>query len=204
MGEVYQIESLMDPVVIPSGAILNCYMPKKRFSLKRTIMNLQAQLVRKLEGFDTLLNHTATIERDGDAVLIWEATAGRGVAPTEISRYSADAFFYITLPDNWTESEGKKALNKIKLESSVKYDFPSWVIYLKYLVSGKWTGSTSYKDYSKRWYCSEVIDHSFGLTPTPWRSTPNHVYRATKQNEIWYGSYVDLVFGLKRGNIKVI
>lgn len=187
-------------ISIPNGSILNCFLPKKKGSLKRFIMNAEAKLIQKQEGFEKLLNHTALIEYDGTNVLIWEASVIRGVAPTDLDLYSDDAVFFITHGD---KIEGSQALSRLKKQSGKKYDVKSWVTYLKYIVSGKWTGKTSFSEYSKKWYCSELVDYSCELSETPYKSTPNHVYKYTKHNEIWSGTYLDLRYGLINGTIKI-
>lgn len=187
-------------VHIPNGAILNCYLPKKRGSLKRAIMNAEAQLIKKKFGFEKLLNHTALIERQNKNVLIWEASVKRGIAPTELSLYTSDAFFIIT---TGTYVEGSQAMDTIKSQSGVPYDFRSWLTYLKYIISGDWDQETNYKQYSKKWFCSEIVDEAHKLSSEPFKSTPNHVYNFTRSNEIWSGTYNDLVYGIKQGSIKV-
>lgn len=187
-------------IIIPQGAILNCYLPKKKGSLKRAVMNIEANLIQKSEGFEKLLNHTAVIEQTHSSVLIWEATVNRGVAPTELSRYAQDVVLIITHNTIRGNIEG---LAFIKSQSGVKYDVKSWFVYLRYLVSGKWTGKTSFEEYSKKWYCSEIVDAGYKLSDTPYKSTPNHIYSYTKHNEIWSGTYADLVYGLKNQTIKI-
>lgn len=188
-----------NPIIIPNGAILNCYLPKKKGSLKRAIMNAEAKLIQKRLGFEKLLNHTAMIERIGSHHLVWEASVIRGVSPTELSLYSDDAVFIITTSD----LSGETALLRLKSQSGKSYDVGSWWDYAKFLVSGRWKGDTEFKDYSKKWFCSEVVDYANDLSQNPFQSTPNHVYRYTKQNEVWSGTYADLVYGLKMGTIQI-
>lgn len=133
-------------------------------------------------------------------VLIWEAAVIGGVKPTELSLYSKDAMFYITYGDN---QDNEIALDRIKAQSGKGYDVKSWGVYLKYLFTGKWKGGTSYEEYSKKWYCSELVDEAWSITQKPWYSTPNHVYRETSHNLLWKGNCVEFTNQLKNGGLKI-
>lgn len=183
-------------VHIPNGAILNCYLPKRKGSLKRSIMNIEAKIIQRHHGFSELLNHTAMIEKtESGTVLVWESSVGRGVGPVELSLYDQDAVFIITHGDSIT---GAEALHRLKEQSGKDYDVKSWGVYLRFLVSGKWAGGTSYAEYSHKWFCSELVDNSWRLSETPYQSTPNHVYHYTAHNTKWIGTYTDLVYQLKK------
>lgn len=190
---------MTDQIKIPSGAILNCYLPKKKGSIKRSIMNLEAKIIKKKFGFEKLLNHTAVIEKSKDNVLIWEATVFRGVAPTELSLYNEDCVFIITQ----ALEKGSTILERIKSQSGKSYDVKSWFTYLRFIVSGKWAKKQTFAEYSKKWFCSEIVDYAAQLSETPERSTPNHVYQFTKHNELWSGTYADLRYGIKTSSILI-
>lgn len=161
-------------------------------------MNIEAAIIKKKYGFSKLLNHTAMIEKTENNILIWEATVNRGVAPTALHLYENDVVFIITSSPFQKPS---RALEILKNESGKGYDVKSWFVYFKYLVSGKWSGGTSYSDYSKRWFCSEIVDDANSLSPTPWYSTPNHVYEYTKDNEHWSGTIEQFKAGLNNNSI---
>lgn len=190
---------MKQPINIPSGAIMNVFLPKKKKSLKRWIMNLESKVVKKRYNFTEELNHTAVIERDGDNILLWEAKVIGGVSATHLDQYSQDAEFIITIPPMWRVG----GLSWIKSQSGINYDFKAWFQHLRYIITGKWKGQVQEEQYSKEWFCSELVDRAFQITETPYLSTPNHIYAATKQSEVWRGTYSEFVDQLNSNQIKI-
>lgn len=190
---------MSNKLVIPNGAILNVFLPKKKGSLKRRIMNIEAKLVKKFFGFERLLNHTAMLEQTPDNLLVWEARVLGGVSATHIENYAKDAFFFIT----HNNIEGNLALSRVKSQAGKSYDVRSWYVYLRYIISRKWKGDTTFEEYSKKWFCSELVDYAHMISETPEKSTPNHVYKDTRHNEIWAGTYADFIYQLNNGAITI-
>lgn len=189
----------MKSIKIPSGSIINVNAPNKKGSLKRWIMNAESRLVRKRYRFEELLNHTAIIEKDGSNILIWEAKVIGGVSATAIAQYPEDLDIIITGVQS--EKNRRTGLSRFKAEAGKKYDFKSWWKHLWYIITGKWKGDTDFNHYSKEWFCSELTDHSFELTQTPYLSTPNHIYEATKHNQYWRGKFSEFVELINTGKI---
>jgi hypothetical protein len=186
-------------LTIPQGAILNCYLPKKAGSLKRFIMNVEAFIIKRKTGSTELLNHTAIIEKTKGVVLIWEASVTKGVCPVAIDLYDEDVQFIITSSANNIEG-----LDRVKSQSGKKYDIKSWFQYAKFLVTHKWKGATSEQEYSKQWFCSELIYWANYLGADVEKATPNHVYDKTKHTEHWRGTSAQLQELVVTNQIKFI
>lgn len=188
------------PILIPTGSILNCFLPPKKGNLKRIIMNAEAQLLHNKMGGE-LLNHTAVIEKSGANILIWEASVIRGVCPTELTLYTPDCVFIITRPN--MESDLKLGLERLKSQSGKRYDFKSWFTYLRFFITNRWKGETTEGKYSEQWFCSELVDWAYDLSNESYKATPNHVYERTKQNELWRGNYAQLRSAISKGEILI-
>lgn len=174
-------------IKINQGAILNCLVPKKAGSIKRFIMNLEASIMKRTLSVTELLNHTAVIEKTNGCWLIWEASVTKGVCPVNLDLYDDDVQLIITRHVN-----NREGLEKIKTQAGKRYDIKSWFYYANFLVTHKWKGSTTEQEYSKQWYCSELVYWANSLGEDVPKATPNHVYEKTKIETIWRGSVSEL------------